>query len=284
MINTKILFLDLDGTLLNDQKEVTPGNRQAIEQAIAARHKVVIASGRPLKSTLAQAERLGLDGEGCYVIAYNGALVYDCARKTESFRKTLEMEDLFTAVDEANRRGVYIQTYEHEDVIVERPNDGENVRRYCNQVQLKHRVVEDLRKGLSEPPVKTLMIDFEDRAPLEAMQQWIRTNMQGRVDCFFSNAYYLEVVPAGMNKGSAIRDLCRQLGIPMENSVAAGDQGNDISMLQAAAVGVAMQNAAAEVKAVADYITERDNNHDGIAEIIHKFIFDTYRACDEKDV
>lgn len=270
MTNTKILFLDLDGTLLNDQKQITPGNRQAIEQAIAAGHKVVIASGRPLKSTLAQARRLGLDGEGCCAIAYNGAVIYDCARKRDVFRKTLEMEDLYTLFDEANRRGVYIQTYDREDVIVERHNDGEAVRRYCDLIQLDYRVVDKLE--LSGPTVKAVLLDFENRTPLEDMRQWINAHMQSRVDCFFSNAHLLEIVSAGISKGSAIRDLCRRLGIPVENAVAAGDEANDISMLQAAGVGVAMRNATEVVKAAADYITERDNNHDGIAEIIHRFI------------
>ena len=271
MTNTRILFLDLDGTLLNDQKEITPGNRQAIEQAIAAGHKVVIASGRPLKSTLLQAGRLGLAGEGCYVIAYNGAVIWDCAEKRQSVRKTLEPEDLFALFDEANKRELYIHTYDREDVIVQPWNDGETVRRYCGLIHMEHRVMEDLTE-LSEPPVKALAIDFENRARLEAMRQWIQTNLEGRVDCFSSNRALLEIVPVGVNKGSAIRALCRRLDLPLENAVAAGDEGNDIPMLQAAGVGVAMQNATAPVKAAADYITERDNNHDAIAEIIHRFI------------
>ena len=68
----KILFLDLDGTLLNDRKEITAGNRRAIREALDRGHRIVITSGRPLKSSLAR--------EGCYVIAYNGGAVYDCSR------------------------------------------------------------------------------------------------------------------------------------------------------------------------------------------------------------
>ena len=76
-MNSKIFFTDLDGTLLNDKKEITPGNRAAISEALSAGHKIVIATGRPLASARIQAERLGLTGEGCYAITYNGGLIYD---------------------------------------------------------------------------------------------------------------------------------------------------------------------------------------------------------------
>ena len=74
-----------------------------------------------------------------------------------------------------------------------------------------------------------------------------------------------------MNKGAAVTALCRQLGIDIRDSVAAGDENNDVSMIRAAGVGAAMANAVAAAKAAADYVTERDNNHDGIAEVIRKF-------------
>ena len=93
----------------------------------------------------------------------------------------------------------------------------------------------------------------------------------GKVDTFFSNPTYLEVVPKGMNKGEAVKMLCRMLNVPIENAVSVGDAANDLSMIQMAGTSVAMANGTDEVKAVADYITQRDNNHDGIAEVVEKF-------------
>lgn len=268
----KILFLDLDGTLLNDEKECTEGNRRAIARALSMGHRVVVASGRPLKSALLQAERLGLAGQGCYVIAYNGAVIYDCSRRREVFRKTLPLEALYAVFDEANRRHVHIQTYSEDSVIVEPGNDDEAVRRYCGLSGMDFQVVADIRRDLPEPPVKALLIDFQDRTPTAAMERWIRTHLRGAVGCYFSSQHYLEVVPVGMNKGYAVTALCRKLGIPVQNAIAVGDEANDISMLRAAGVGAAMQNAVPEVKAAADYITERDNNHDGIEEVIGRFL------------
>ena len=77
-----------------------------------------------------------------------------------------------------------------------------------------------------------------------------------------------------MNKGEAVKMLCQKLGVAIENAVACGDAANDLAMLKAAGIGVAMINGSDEVKAVADYITTRDNNHDGVAEAADKFFWE----------
>lgn len=266
----RALFLDLDGTLLNDEKQVTPENRRAMERALSRGVRIFVTSGRPLKSSLIQAERIGLDGPGCYVIAYNGGVVYDCGAKKGLSQRTLSFEDLYALFDEANRRGVYIQTYDQEDVVVERRNDSAIARRYCEVIHMNFRLIGNVRE-LPAPPPKALLIDFNGRDRTEPMRQWITAHMGGRVDSFFSSPFYLEAVPAGVNKGQALKDVCALLGIPVEASVAAGDEANDISMIEAAGTGVAVRNASAEVKAAADWVTQRDNNHDAIAEVIDRF-------------
>ena len=271
-MESKILFLDLDGTLLNDQKELTDGNRAAIEAAIARGHHVVIASGRPLKSVRAQAARFGLDGPGCCAIAYNGAVLYDFTEQKQIFRQTIAPEDLYAVFDEAERRGIYIHTYDNEDVIIEPRCDPEIARRYCARLQFDFRFVDDIRQGLSEMPVKAMSIDFAGQEKTDAFRRWILSEMRGRLDSYFSERYFLEIVSAGVNKGEGILKLCEILGVPREMSVAAGDEANDLDMIRAAGVGVAMANAIPDAKAVADYVTQRDNNHDGVAEIIEKFL------------
>ena len=85
----RILFTDLDGTLLNDQKEITPETQKAIDQALAAGHKIVVTTGRPLASGLTCAEKAGLVKEGCYVIAFNGGQIYDPFHKKTIYGKTI---------------------------------------------------------------------------------------------------------------------------------------------------------------------------------------------------
>ena len=269
-MESKILFLDLDGTLLNDQKRISPENQQAVHLALSRGHRVVIASGRPLKSAIIQAEAIGLDGPGCYLIAYNGAVIYDCAKKQEIFRRTLDLDSLYALFDEANRRKIYIQTYDGDDVILESRNSSEIARRYCSLIDMSFRVVDNIREELSGPPPKALLIDFEGRMFTEPM----RKNLAGRVDTFFSSAYYLEAVAAGQNKGRAVLDLCQLLHFPVRNTVAAGDEANDIPMIRTAGIGAAMKNASPDVKAASNYVTRRDNNHDGVAEIIYHFLLE----------
>lgn len=271
-MSAQILFTDLDGTLLDDEKAITPGNRRAIEEALALGKRIVVTSGRPLSSSLDQARRLGVAEPGCYVIAYNGAEIYDCGRGEAVFRRTLDMEDLYAVFDEAGRRGVYIQTYDRKQVLLEERCDQLTAKWYCDRLGMTFHVIEDVRRDLTEAPVKALLIDRSESGILEEMKDWINRNLAGRVDCFHSSAFFLEVVATGINKGMAVEELCRLLDIPIAESVAAGDESNDVSMIRAAGVGAAMVNGVQAAKDAADYVTRRDNNHDGVEEIIRKFL------------
>ena len=273
----RLLFLDLDGTLLNDAKEITAGNREALERTLAWGHGVIITTGRPLKSAMAQARRLGLDKPGCYTIAYNGAMVYDWGQQKVVFSHALTIDSVIRVFEKANELGEHIQTYDSMDVLVEPRGEDEALRRYCDMVSMTYRVIEDIHTDLRENPVKCLVINYEKKDGLLQMQEWIRKEMEA-LDCFFSCEMFLEVVPKGMNKGEAVKMLCARLGVEIENAVACGDAANDLAMLKAAGIGVAMMNGADEVKAVADYITTRDNNHDGVAEAADKFF---YEAAEE---
>ena len=273
----RLLFLDLDGTLLNDAKEITEGNRQALDRALQRGHGVIIATGRPLKSALAQARRLGLDKPGCYTIAYNGAKVYDWGKDATIFSRTMAIESAIRVFEKAGEVGEHVQTYDSVDVLVESKGQDAALERYCQMVGMTHRVIGDVHTDLQEEPVKCLVINYEKKDGLLQMQDWIRRDME-QLDCFFSCEYFLEVVPKGMNKGEAVKMLCGVLGVEIENAVAVGDAANDLAMLKAAGIGVAMCNGTDEVKAAADYITTRDNNHDGVAEVADKFFYEAVEA------
>lgn len=268
----RMLFLDLDGTLLSDDKLITPGNRRALEGALRRGHGVIITTGRPLKSAIDQARCLGLDKPGCYLIAFNGAAVYDWEKRALIFSRTLELDTAAQVFALANARKLHVQAYDSQNVLVEKRCDDEEVRWYSAMTHMDFRVIEDVPQGLRETPAKILVIELTDSQRLEQLQQALRQALEGRVDCFFSSGQLLEVVPAGLNKGEAVKMLCRLLDVPIENAVAVGDAANDLSMLRAAGIGVAMANGTAEVKAAADYITQRDNNHDGVAEVVEKFL------------
>ena len=267
----RLLFLDLDGTLLNDAKEITQGNRDALEQALRRGHGVIITTGRPLKSAIQQAHKLGLDRPGCLLIAYNGAQIYDWEKQQIVFSRSLPLAAVERIFERVNAAGEHIQTYDAWDVLVEPRCDNASVRRYCQLIGMAFKVIGDVRKDLTEAPVKCLVINYEEQSGIKKIQAWIRENMAREVDCFFSCDQYLEIVPRGMSKGEAVKMLCAKMGVDIADAVAVGDAANDLSMIEAAGIGVAMANGTEEVKAVADYITARDNNHDGIAEVVQRF-------------
>lgn len=270
-MDTKILFLDLDGTLLNDARDISEGNRAALDAALAAGHRVVINTGRPLESAKAQNKKLGLTKEGCYVISFNGGMVYDPYRDEVIYRQCLPRDLAVEIAEFVDSQGLHVQTYDEHYILVEPRWEDEEVRKYCNKIHMEYRVLPSFREHLTAGPAKILAMSYTDRPAMDRLEAALKERFP-QVEVFFSCKEYLEIVPKGVHKGHALVRLCQQLGIPVENSLAAGDEANDIPMLKAAGVGCAMQNAVPAAKEIADYITENDNNHDGIAEIVYRFM------------
>lgn len=267
----KLLFLDLDGTLLDDSKQISQGNQDALKRILDCGHGVVIATGRPLPSAMKQAELLGLDQPGCYLIAYNGAVIYDWGTQQEIFSKSISFEDTVKIFDMVNKAGVHIQTYDDRDILVEAQCRDALLDRYSQSTQMTYRVIGNVRTDLEKAPMKCLAIDWENPAKLRKIQARIQEEWSDRLDAYFSCDAYLEIVPAGIHKGEAVRMLCEVLHVPIAHTMAVGDAANDIPMLEAAGIGVAMCNGTDEVKAVADDVTTRNNNQDGVAQVIERY-------------
>ena len=268
----KIFFTDLDGTLLNSKKEITPENKAAIEKARMQGHSIVLATGRSTVNMLLQVRRLGLDVPGCYAITFNGSCVIRCDTGEVILWKSLDKDTVQYLFDETRKWQIHCQAYSRTETIAEK--ETPELIRYDRNNGGHSRLVKDVPQALTEDPPKVLLADLHDREKLECFQKEHAETLAGRADSFFSCKEYLEYVPAGVSKGSAIRWLCEYLHADLSQTVAAGDAANDISMLQTAAVGVAMCNGEAAVKACADYVTQQDNEHSGVAEIIEKFVLE----------
>jgi hypothetical protein len=268
----KIIFTDLDGTLLDDKKEISQENRQAIEKLTSLGHKIVLTTGRALPSAYNQAEKLSLTFDGCYLIAFNGGEIYDTFRKKTLYKRRLPIDCVLRIFKMSEEAGIHAQTYDDHYVLSKTSNAA--LDRYCREIVCEAKIVDDIAAALAEEPSKVLLLDYENHDKLEDMRIKLLEQEGDIIDAFFSSPGLLEVVLKGTNKGVAVEKLCEILNIPLENSVAAGDGMNDIPMLVSAHVGAAMKNAADEVKANADYITEKTNNESGFAEIIEKFVLE----------
>lgn len=268
----KILFVDLDGTLLNSEKLVSEGNRAAIQRLLDAGHYLVVATGRPVKSGFKVVKSLGLTMPGCYMIGYNGGVIFDCYKEEVKMEKTFPLEHARYLFDEAEKYGLYIQTYDQDDKILT-TRDGEELQYYvsANRKALNFEICENVCETLGCNPYKVLLIDMKEKGIVKFWEEH-KAWEKGRCESTFSTKQFLEYMPMGVSKGHAVKKMCEMLGVDIQNAYAAGDERNDISMIEVAGVGIAMKNASDEVKMVADYVTENDNDHDGIAEVIERLI------------
>lgn len=269
-MNRKILFTDLDGTLLDSGKNISPANLDAIDKMIKQGHKFVISTGRPIQSAIQISGRYGWTGEGYYIASYNGGLIYDCYEDKALVRFPVKMEYVRHILDEAKAYGIHAHTYDDVNVVSEK--DTPELDFYCRSIMVPPVVVDDATAYLKNEPIKVIVISRESHAVLDDFRARLAPYCEGRLATVFSNPMLLEFENPRSTKGQAVSFMCSHLGIPLSDSIAAGDEENDISMIRTAGLGVAMANATDEVKAIADYVTEHDNDHDGISEIIYRFI------------
>lgn len=257
-----IFFADLDGTLLNDQKEITPLTKQAVDAFVAAGNRFVISTGRPLESAVAVQKRLGLLYPGSYVSAYNGAVIYDSYSEKILYETGISLDLIQPVLDTADECGVHIQSYQGR-YIVSRQYTKE-LDYYRRNLHVPAIIADDMLSELPDPPWKMLAVDLESRERLQRFQDMLNDRLGGFVQTVFSNVHYIDIFPVNCGKGKSLVQLCQLFGVPIENSLAAGDEENDIPMLLAAGCGICMCNGSPRVKEAADVITSEDNNHDGL--------------------
>lgn len=265
----KLLFVDLDGTLLNDEKTINDADMTAINEMIMAGHKVIINSGRPLYSIMGLAEKFGFLRDGFYLSSFNGGLIYDPVEKKRLIYHPVDVDLVRYFFDEAYKAGIHCHTYTDTNVISE--HDTEAFNFYTKRINMPGKIVNDFREEVSAPP-KIILISLEGKEALEQFRIEHEDYAKDRLYTTFSDPRLLEYSHPLTNKGEAVRFMCNYLEVPIKDSVSAGDEENDIPMISTAGTGCVMKNGTDETKEVADYITERTNNEGGIAEIIYKFI------------
>lgn len=270
----KLLFTDLDDTLLNNQSQVSPKTRAFLDEFLAAGNRLVFCSGRPLMSVLEVKEKAGLAQSGIFVSCSNGSLIYDCDNRRIIKKISLPLSYVSYLQKQAEAFSLHIQTYRDGDggEAVISPADDEEIRFYRRRIHLPLVVSENLVDALTEEPCKMLAISLHNLDKLQTFQKSIAGWAEGKVRTIYSSDKYLEIFDWNAGKGSSLLFLCSYLGIPVSDSYAAGDAENDISMLEAAGCGIAMKNASDTVKAHADVVTDLDNDQDGLADMMRKLL------------
>ena len=267
-----LFFTDLDGTLLDDQKDLTEENRAALQELLSKGHLLCLSTGRALGSAMHQARKLDLMRPGCYISACNGGQIYDLNAGKMLFSAYLPVSLVRTCFDMAHSFGINIQTYTETDFIAEKSHP--DLDTYSSIQRLSYRVVDDVTKYLESDPPKMLVTDMVHPERAWEFRTILQEKVGDQVDLFLSQPGYLELVPPGINKGFALRRLCSLTGVLPEHTIAAGDAENDLTMIEAARIGVCMANGDPNVKSRADYVTVKDNNNSGVAEALRRFVPD----------
>jgi Cof subfamily protein (haloacid dehalogenase superfamily) len=272
-MNYQLIALDVDGTTVNTGQAPSPRVRQALDRAQAQGLKVIVATGRAFQSAREYARMLGLDGP---LICLQGALVKEQVNGEQTLlAEPLPPEPLGDLIRFADERELELTLYTEDEIYVSRMY---HERKYYDLwFSLPVRVVPSLTEavaGLKQrrvPLIKALFIgDPQDLPRLEAD---LNRFCQGRMDVVRSHEHFVELLAPGVSKGRALAFLAQRYGVSQGQTIAVGDSGNDISMIRWAGLGVAVANAAPEVRAAADWIAP-SVNEDGVAVLLERYVLE----------
>lgn len=263
----RAIALDLDGTLTNHAKVVTPKTREALLQAEAEGVVIILASGRPTYGIEPVAECLELDKRGGYILSYNGGNIVNAKTGEKLFAQFLPDEVIPILYRYAKEKNHALLGYAGNEIITEMPDD-QYVKEESRINKMNIRKVENLFEALEPHPTKLLMTG--DPADMLKAENELSEILGDRMDIFRSAPFFLELVPKGIDKAKSLLRLLSKINLTPADMIAFGDGYNDLSMLKLAGMGVAMQNAAPEVRAEADYIT-LSNEEDGVAAALEHF-------------
>lgn len=265
----KLIAVDMDGTMLNDQHALTPEVIHAVREAKAAGIKIVLCTGRPLPGVQRYVDQLSLREEGDYIAVFNGALV----QETFTSRVISQLDMLYEDVREleylSRELPIAMQYFSEKHIYTpQRDIDKYTVLdAYLNNIPLRVRTLEEVGPSVALPKVMFV----GDKEDIDRTELLLPEKIKARNKIMRSTSHFLEFLHPEASKGNAVMDLAARLGIAREEVMCIGDNGNDLSMIEAAGCGVAMGNAIPEIKAAADIITST-NNENGVAEAINNVL------------
>lgn len=286
----KLIAIDLDGTLLNSYGEISQGNREAIEYALKNNVEVVLASGRDPKTMEKISLNLGINN---YLIAGNGASIYDIKQEKNIYEKFIKQEKALKIIQICKDNSIFLNLYTDKGIITESLNfnvkvfNSENTHKALEK-QTNIEVVNDLYQYTKENKLNILKIIICDESKIifnniiqklkiiggvEVLdvEHMSRKKIRIGTEEIDVEYFYTEISSKNVDKWNAIEFLTEKLQIKKEEVICIGDNINDKKMVENAGIGIAMGNSALAVNNIGDFITE-DNNSDGVKIAIYKYI------------
>lgn len=291
----KLLVLDMDGTLLNENQKITKENILAIESARKLGVKIVIASGRTIQGIENYLEELDLISEDNYCVVCSGAIVMNNTKERIIHSSPLTYDEFRYVFDLVKKLNITLNMYSHESILIHSNNYYSRFDSVANNLPLQKMNFDSLDK---DTLITKIMLINEDLSIAEEMKALFPgiivedtsiESKEGYNKELFKDIsllpleflekftiskvtpFNVEVMKKSSNKRLGIEKIAEQLKIKQHEIICIGDSGNDRHMIEYAGLGVAMGNAFPEIKEIADYVT-LTNEENGVAHVIEKFI------------
>lgn len=267
----KLIAIDMDGTLLNSDGQISNENISAIKRALDKGVKVVFTTGRGIKAITKFIEKVGLSDKDEYIITNNGVSLYK-SNDLKCLKANVlcgdEVKTLVNVGIDLNAK-ILIYDYKTEETIVLEENEFSKFER--DHIGMTVHVEPDFPNKISKETKAFKIIYTEEPSKLDVIQKNIPDYIRENYTVVRTLPICLELFHKGSNKGNAVKDLSNIFGISREEVICIGDQQNDVEMINYAGLGIAMGNAIDPIKEIADYITDTNDNN-GVAKAIEKFI------------
>ena len=274
----KAIVMDVDGTLTNDKKEITPKTREVLLKAQKQGVLLILASGRPTTGLVEMGKVLEMDKNNGLFISYNGSKVINFQTGEELFNEPLKLEDAKAVLEHMKKfeikpmidKGDYMYVNDVYNCMIRFRGEPFNVIKYESRGgNYKLCEIDDLAAFVDYPLNKILTAgepEYLQEHYIEMMEPF-----KDKLNCMFTGPFYFEFTAKDIDKAKALDTVLKPLEITADEVIAFGDGHNDISIIKYAGIGVAMENAVADLKEAADEIT-LSNEQDGIAESLLKHI------------
>lgn len=271
----KLLVLDVDGTLLNEEKVISKRTLSALLKVQQMGVRIALASGRPTYGLLPIAKSLELGLYGGFILSYNGSQIINAKNGEILFERRINPEMIPYIEKKAVKNNFALFTY-HDDTLLTNSPDNVHVQEEAALNNLKIITEEEFSTAIDFAPCKCMLVSDDEEALTGLENHW-KKRLDGVLDVFRSEPYFLEVVPCSVDKANTLAVLLEYLGIQRDEVMAIGDGVCDVTMIQMAGTGVAMGNSVESVKICADYTTDTNAN-DGVAQAVEKLILTEIRA------
>lgn len=267
MMDYQILALDLDGTLTNSKKEITPQTKEALIWIQENGIKVVLASGRPTTGVLPLAKELQLERFGSYILSFNGGRITDCRSREIIYNRLLPKNIAAPLFEIVRHFDVDIVGYSEKAILSGlHTNQYTELESRINGLPVRH--IEPFTEHIEADNNKFLITGEPDE--IARVKDKLIPHFHGLLNIYCSDPFFLEIMPQNIDKAHSLEKLLSSIGLTTDQMICCGDGYNDITMIQSAGLGVAMANAQPAVKEAADFIT-LSNDDDGILHVIQQF-------------